>query len=479
MTIVAARRVVLGAGDALEIAPAALSIEGRDLGALRRLSPATYREDLERWADETGTAVRDFGDRLLSPAFVNAHTHLALGFLRGAAPARALHGNLVREFYFGIERRLEPDDVAAFTRMGAYESLLAGVGLVWDHYYHAAAVAEGLADVGLAAVVAPTLQDLSGPGVEWRASQLSATEAIAASDDLAARGIVAAVGPHATDTVSEELWRECAEVARSLRLPLHAHLAQSVEEHTFSLDHRGAPPARWLAALGVLDGVPASVFAHAIYASRPELALLDASRDCLVFCPCSQLVFGFPADPLSWEEAGLRWAVATDCSPSNDSMSPQKELRHVAGLRTSGTTASAAYRDFLRGGRDTGAAEAWQERVRRFERAEAIARPESLLSRIWGVPGLLHPALRAGALEPGALASFVVWDVDHPSMWPEAGLSTLAMGDTTQAIHALFVAGREIGQAGDFHRSVVETDAYRRALREATRRRSALLARAG
>ena len=98
-------------------------------------------------------------------------------------------------------------------------------------------------------------------------------------------------------------------------MPLHAHLAQSLEEHSFSIDERGAPPARWLASLGVLEGVPATAFAHAIYVSQPELALLDAKRDLLVFCPCSQLVFGFPADPTTWEEAGLRWAVATDCSP--------------------------------------------------------------------------------------------------------------------------------------------------------------------
>ncbi|HVR29210.1 MAG TPA: amidohydrolase family protein, partial [Thermoanaerobaculia bacterium] len=413
-----------------------------------------------------------------TPAFVNAHTHLALGFLRGAAPPAVLRGNMVRELYFRIERRLEPDDVLAFTRMGAYESLLAGVGLVWDHYYHGLAVAQALVETGLAGVVAPTLQDLSGPGVAWREEQLRATEAIVRSRELAAAGVAAAVGPHATDTVSEELWRESAELARDLGLPLHAHLAQSIEEHRFSLDQRRTAPLRWLASLDVLDALPATVFAHAIYASRAELALLDAGRDLLVFCPCSQLVFGFPADPLVWQAAGLRWAVATDCSPSNDSMDLQKELRHVAGLRTAGATWSAAYRDFLHAGRDGAADAVWEERGRLFERAAEIARPESLLARVWSIPGGAHPALRAGVLEADALANLLVWNPDHPAMWPEAGLSTLAMGDTTQAIHAMFVAGREIGEAGDFHRSLVESDAYRRALEHASRRRALVLARA-
>jgi cytosine/adenosine deaminase-related metal-dependent hydrolase len=383
---------------------------------------------------------------------------------------------MVRDFYFGIERNLEPEDVAAFARMGAYESLLAGVGLVWDHYYHAEAVAVALADTGLAGVVAPTLQDLSGPGVQWRAAQVRATEAIARSGDLAARGIVAAVGPHATDTVSEELWRESGELARSLDVPVHAHLAQSLDEHSFSIERRGAAPAEWLARSGALDGVGGAAFAHAIYVSRPELTRLDALRDLLVFCPCSQQVFGFPADPVAWEEAGLRWAVATDCSPSNDSMNLQKELRHVAALRTVGATWSPEYRDFLHGGGEASARGAWRERTHQFERAERVARPEALLSRIWSVPGELHPSLRAGVLEAGALANLLVWNPDHPALWPEAGLSTLAMGDTTAAIHALFVAGREIGQAGDFHRSLVESDAYRMALGDASQRRRRLVA---
>jgi cytosine/adenosine deaminase-related metal-dependent hydrolase len=272
------------------------------------------------------------------------------------------------------------------------------------------------------------------------------------------------------------LWRESCDLARSLDVPLHAHLAQSLEEHAFSIEQRGAPPARWLASLEVLDGMPSAAFAHGIYVSRPELAMLDRTRDCLVYCPCSQLVFGFPADPILWEEAGLRWAVATDCASSNDSMNVQKELRHVAGLRTQGATWSREYREFLdeHGG---GAGAAWSERTRSFERAQAVARPESLLARVWSVPGSLHPAAPAGVLEAGALANVVVWDPDHPSMWPGPGLSTLAMGDTTAAIHAMFVAGREVGQAGAFHRSLVDSDAYRQALLDASRRRVEIQAR--
>lgn len=475
--LIASRRVVLGGGEeALEIAPAGLRLEEGRIAEVRRLDRERYAEQLAAWAGPLGGEVQDCRDRLVTPAFVNAHTHLALGFLRGAAPAGAARGNLVRELYFDVEPRLSPEDVRAFVRMGAWESLSQGVGLVWDHYYHGLAVAEALAETGLGGVVAPTLQDLGGPGVAEQRRQLDATQQIAGSEELAVQGIFAAVGPHATDTVSASLWREAADVARRLQVPVHAHLAQSLEEVRYSLDERGTTPLRWLAAAGLLEAAPRTVFAHCLYVSRPELALLDPGRDVLVFCPCAQLVFGFPADPLVWEEAGAPWVVATDCSPSNDSMNLQKELRHVAGQRSVGATWSSAYRTLLGGGgAEAAAEETWRERTRLFERGSEAARPEALLRRVWSLPGTLHPGFRAGVLAAGALANLVVWDLDHPAFWPDRGFQALAMADTTQAIWGMWLAGREIGEAGDFQRSLVESDLYRAHLREAETRRRRIL----
>ncbi|MDX1383646.1 MAG: hypothetical protein R3190_08385 [Thermoanaerobaculia bacterium] len=191
--LLASRRVVMGGGgEPRRVEPAIVAVEGARVADLRTLEG----EDYEGAVAAAGAAspeaeLRDFGDRLLTPAFVNAHTHLALGFLRGAPPPDALRGNMVRQFYFGIESRLGPGDVEAFSRMGAYESLLQGVGLVWDHYYHGVAVARALVATGLAGVVAPTLQDLDGPGVAACDAQLEATEEIAGSDYFAARGVFA------------------------------------------------------------------------------------------------------------------------------------------------------------------------------------------------------------------------------------------------------------------------------------------------
>jgi cytosine/adenosine deaminase-related metal-dependent hydrolase len=416
----------------------------------------------------------DLGDRLVTPAFVNAHTHLALGFLRGL-PA-GVRNNLVEELYFQFESKLTPDDVRAFSRMGAYESLLSGVGFVWDHYYGGTAVAEALLDTGLAGVTAPTLQDLAGPGRHQADAAIAATLSIAHDARYADAGVFAALGPHATDTVSPGLFRRVAELAAQERLPVHLHLAQSYDELLRLEKREGRSPLGLLSREGVLERAPHVVLAHALFTPEPELRTLDRERHTLVFCPSSQLQFGFPAPVPLWSALDCRWVIATDCASSNDSMSLQKELRLAAGAASAAVTGSLSYGRFLERGRIQDAEETWARR--RDDNARFAAQTESdrLLARVWHEPGSMHPGVLVGSIEPGALANLAIWDLEHPAFWPsDDPLRALAYGDTTQALFALYVAGKAIGTPGDFVHSIVSTSAYREARREAQARLSRLL----
>ena len=438
------------------IAPAAIEIDGPVIAAIHP-GPAFDR-------DAMGGRWHDAGDALITPAFVNGHTHLALGFLRGVDMDAACRQNMVEDFFFRIETRMSADDIRAFARMGAYESLLAGVGFVWDHYYAGEVVAAAIAEVGLAGVVAPTLQDLSGPGVDAAERQLEATCAIDDSAELAAAGVFAALGPHATDTVSERLWHQAAALASERDLPIHAHLAQSPEEYRRAIERHGVSPVVWLERIGLLSG-PRCTFAHGIFASRDDLIRLDADRHTLVFCPYSQLVFGFPARATTWSELGLPWVVGTDCASNNDSMNVQKELRLAAGLGTVGVAFTPAYEMFLEGAEPDPLAaidRVWRVRTSWHDAAATTRRSAALLDRVWRLAGVMHPKVSAGTLRPGALANLLAWDLDHPSMWPSTDpLRTLAMADTTAAITRMWVAGNEIGDirgSAEYREARVEAD---------------------
>lgn len=462
-TAIASRRVVTSATSAP--APAVVRISPPRIVSVDPID-GDYRDAVAR------ASAIDFGERPITPAFIDAHTHLALAFLRGLEPKLPRGANLVEDFFFRYESLLTAGDARAFVRASAYESLLSGVGLVYDHYYFGEEVADGIASTGLSAVVAPTLQDLGGPGRAMYDAALEATARIA--EGWSDRGIFAAAGPHATDTVSEALMERALALAEAKSLPLHVHVAQSVEEYRRSFEERNASPFEWLDRIGVLARAPRALFVHALFASDGDLDRLDPARHALGFCPFSQVVFGIPARADRWRARGRTFFVATDCAASNDAMNVQKELRFVAGIGTSAVSASAEYEAFLReGGVDcaNGVAAA-RAAAARFDAYD-------LLSRVWDVPGSLHPAFVAGVLVPGALANLVVWNHEHPSMWPLHDVHrSLAFGDTAGAIHAMFVCGKEIGRAGDYHASVLESVEYREATTEATARLAALLARA-
>ncbi|HEY6880551.1 MAG TPA: hypothetical protein VI299_21150, partial [Polyangiales bacterium] len=99
-----------------------------------------------------------------------------------------------------------------------------------------------------------------------------------------------------------------------------------------------------------------------------------------------------------------------------------------------------------------------------------------LLARALALPGALHPGFRAGIIAEGALANLAIWDLEHPAFWPAHDLPrALALCDTTQALHAMLVAGQWIGEPGRLAESVLHSDGYRASRREASERLDALL----
>ena len=467
---VRSQRVLLRDCDKFVITAAELSISEGKIAAVERLTPplsgpAPAGESAEE-------SCLDLGEHLLTPAFVNAHTHLPLAFLRGVDGSR-FQRNLVEDLYFHFETKLSPEDVRAFARMGAYESLLAGVATVWEHYYGETALAEALVDTGLCGVVAPTLQDLAGPGQGSHERALTATLEIADSARFRAAGVFAALGPHATDTVSPELLRQVAALAGQYDLPIHMHLAQSVDELKRVFGREGCSPLALLDREGLL--AQRLVLAHAIFCAREDLLRLDPARHSLVFCPSSQLQFGLPADVTTWNALGVNWVVATDCASSNDSMGVQKELRFCLGAGTYLSTGSTAYARFVASGDLKHAEACWAERLTNVARERQHTTGEALLGRVFEGPGRLHPGFRAGAIEVGALANLIAWNTDHPAFWPATDLLRgLALGDPMSAMHTLLVRGTPVGEVGNVH-ALLATDAYREARVEADQRLAALL----
>lgn len=424
-------------------------------------------------AERRGEEIIDVGARPLCPSFVNGHTHLALAPLRGIASLQMRSKNVVVDTFFRFEKYLTAEDVRVFSRLGAFESALFGVGQVWDHYYFGQEVALALSEVGLGGVVAPTLQDLSGPGAQRSEEELDATRAIVADRSLFERGVLGALGPHASDTVSDALFERAGDVARELGVPLHMHLYQSSQEARAGRERFRKGAAREL--LSMLGGA-SLLLAHGLYLSDEQVQQFVRAKSVLAYCPYSQLQFGFLGPISAWLEAGGGWTLGTDCVASNDALDVQRELPLVGG--------DAALRASFGKARKKMSATADPKLFSEIEtkrRALLIERADTetdgLLDGLFGVHLSALSGVPAG-IARGGWAHLLVFDSDHPCFYPGDDLPrTLAYGSTSGAIVFSVMAGQIRGRSDGMTRELLGSPLYADTLTEARRRRDELLAR--
>jgi 5-methylthioadenosine/S-adenosylhomocysteine deaminase len=406
-------RVVLGgASEELRISPALLEIAGGSIAAVTEGSRSEF-QGMEGWED-----VQDLGADIVSPSFVNSHTHLCMVGFRGIGGLASLKGNVVEELYFKIEEQMSMEDILSFARIGAVEALLNGVGFCWDHYYAPQCIVKALVEVGLGGAVAATLQDVLGPGLGRLEEYWDFTFALDEDQELRRAGIVAALGPHATDTVSDALWGRIREASTHWGLPFHTHIAQSIYEVQRSHEQHGCNPMTRMQRLGLTSVNAPRLWVHALYVTDSELDGLDPERDHLGHCPAAQMQFAFPANVQSWRDRGMKVVLGTDAGSCNDGVNIQSELKLFAAADAYSITMGDELLQFRSGGGLEQAEAVKSARQRLYASRSEHIQPERLLRSVWGDTASLHPKAPVGAIEAGRWANICQWDPEHPSLWP-------------------------------------------------------------
>jgi cytosine/adenosine deaminase-related metal-dependent hydrolase len=284
----------------------------------------------------------DWGSAVLIPGLVNAHTHLEL---------TCLHGQLTRFSSFFdwilqlIERRREwtPKEYIESARLGAQMCLSSGTTLVGD--ISASGVSwEALKPLTLRKVVFEEALSFLPENVNQSLASLQARLKRGRRDKLLRIG----VSPHAPYSVSRELYRAIAALAREKELPLATHLAETREELEFLRSGTGpikaflesvnawpenwTPPAvdpvSYLEQLGVLDGPVLLI--HCNYLDSDSMKKILRSRSSVVYCPRSHGFFGHKDHPVrELLDLGVNVALGTDSLASNDSLSILDEMRFL------------------------------------------------------------------------------------------------------------------------------------------------------
>ena len=254
----------------------------------------------------------------ITPGFVNAHTHVAMSWMKSLAPQSP---NLIRKWMFPIESNLKEEDVYLFSKMGIAECLLGGSTIIFDHYYFPHAIAQAAEELGIRAAIAPTVLSKGGPFGYAHLLQ----ECKSFFNTKHSPHIIPIAGPHATDTLSETGFREVIQLARQDNLPIHLHVSQTHTEFLDTLKTKKMSPVAFLDHIGCFD--QPTLAAHAIYLKENDFSILKRKKVVVVVCPSSLVLFDKLSPIIQFDRKNINYALGTDADICNDTMDMCKELR--------------------------------------------------------------------------------------------------------------------------------------------------------
>lgn len=299
----------------------------------------------------------DYGDAVILPGFVNAHTHLDLTAFGGCVPYLGSFTDWIRilvsmQTAEGAEARMDRG-----VADGLQQSLAAGVTCVADIGCGERAVqawsTAALHVVGFfeAIGMGPRRFDVHprslrrGVGL---CEALQAARAGKASCAQSRRTFIPSISPHAPYSTAPEVYREAIAFCRERGLPVCTHLAETREETEFLargtgpfrtlLEHRGlwdgsfvppgCSPAEYAETLGLLACRP--LLAHVNYVSESDIDLLARRQCSVVYCPRTHRFFEHAPHAYGRMLArALNVCVGTDSLASAPSLSILEELRFL------------------------------------------------------------------------------------------------------------------------------------------------------
>ncbi len=162
------------------------------------------------------------------------------------------------------------------------------------------------------------------------------------------------LAPCSPFSAGEDLMKETANLARSYKVPLHTHLAETLSEEEYCREHFGKRP---LELMEELDWVGEDVsFAHGIHFNDKELDLIQKTKTAISHCPTSNMRLGSGiAKVREMLDLGITVGLGVDGASSNDSSDMLGEVRNAMLLQRikygpDGLSAREALKIAIKGG---------------------------------------------------------------------------------------------------------------------------------
>lgn len=359
----------------------------------------------------------DGQNKLVTPGFINCHTHVAMSLFRGYAGGLAL-GPWLTDYIWPAEALLTDEDVTWGSALGIMEMLAAGVTCFADMYDHMNAVAETVAMSGIRANLSRGMIGMNDPGYHglFENDQLYEQWNGAENDRIRVY-----YGPHAPYTCPPDYLQKVVERAHEQETGIHIHLAETKEEVNYCYERYGKSPTRLCADLGLFDGP--CLAAHAVWLSETDRKILADKNVAIAHNPISNMKLASGTHPLiDMQNRGVILGFGTDGSSSNNNLSVLKDMQIAALV----------------------------QKLDRMDPQVLTAKEAFKMATIQGAKAL-NWEKDIGSLEIGKKADLVLWDLDKPHLAPwHDHLENFVYAAQSSDVVMTMVDGKILYQAGEF-----------------------------
>ena len=294
--------------------------------------------------------VFDARQHVLLPGLINTHHHFYQTLTR--AMPDAVNKKLfdwLRSLY-PVWAGLSPEMIQSSSQVALVELLQSGCTTTADHHYIFSNQLENAIDleveaakaIGCRVVLARgsmSLGEEDGGLPPRKTIQCAETimedseRVIKKFHDRGAGAFVQiALAPCSPFSVSEDLMKSTALLAKEQDVRLHTHLAETQDEEAFCLQRFGVRPLEYLEQMGWLHS--GTWVAHGVHFNRQEISQLGSAGVGITHCPTSNMLLGSGiCRGVELEHAGAKMGIGVDGSASNDSGNLITEVRQAMYLQ--------------------------------------------------------------------------------------------------------------------------------------------------
>lgn len=297
--------------------------------------------------DEDADDVIDCSGKIALPGFINTHHHFFQYLTRNlpATQNSKLFDWLI--YHYEIWRGITPEMVYISSLAAMAELLLTGCTTAADHHYlFPTTSGKNLIDEQINAANEIGMRFHPTRGSMSRGKSLGGLppdDVVQSEDEIIKDSIRLidkyndsskfsmcriSLAPCSPFSITTELMRDTAILAREKKVHLHTHLCETIDEEHYCIENYNKRPLEYMESIGWLGNDV--WFAHGIYFNDDEIKKLGETKTGIAHCPSSNLRLGSGIAPVrELINAGARVGLAVDGSASNDSSNMLQEVKRA------------------------------------------------------------------------------------------------------------------------------------------------------